>query len=171
MPQQFTNRELVVIGGSSGIGRRVPADVVAAGGSVVIVGHRQDKVEQTVAELSATGTAGGIAADLPPLVGVLDGKGRPAHHDPAPGHRAGRAPHPGQRCLPGGGVHPDPRGVHPARRGRSGPCRVQRLLADRADRYHHRRSGRHHVPALRAGQLGTGGVWDVDGGVTAGRDQ
>ena len=71
MPQQFTNRKLVVIGGSSGIGRRVPADVVAAGGSVVIVGHRQDKVEQTVAELSATGTAGGIAADLRDLAALV----------------------------------------------------------------------------------------------------
>ena len=64
MAQQFTNRKLVVIGGSSGIGRQVAADVVAADGSAVIVGRRQDKVEQTVAELSATGTAWGIAADL-----------------------------------------------------------------------------------------------------------
>jgi len=64
MTQQFTNRKLVVIGGSSGIGRQVAADVVAADGSAVIVGRRQDKVEQTVAELSATGTAWGIVADL-----------------------------------------------------------------------------------------------------------
>ena len=63
MAQQFTGRKLVVIGGSSGMGRQVAADVVAAGGSAVIVGHRQDKVEQTVAELSATGTAWGIAAE------------------------------------------------------------------------------------------------------------
>jgi NAD(P)-dependent dehydrogenase (short-subunit alcohol dehydrogenase family) len=64
MAQQFTGRKLVVIGGSSGIGRQVAADVVADGGSAVIVGHHPDKVEQTVAELSATGTAWGIAADL-----------------------------------------------------------------------------------------------------------
>ena len=64
MAQQFTGSKLVVIGGSSGIGRQVAADVVAAGASAVIVGHRPDKVEQTVAELSATGTACGIAADL-----------------------------------------------------------------------------------------------------------
>ena len=64
MAQQFTGRKLVVIGGSSGIGRQVAADVVAAGGSAVIVGHRPDKVEQAVAELSATGIAWGIAADL-----------------------------------------------------------------------------------------------------------
>jgi NAD(P)-dependent dehydrogenase (short-subunit alcohol dehydrogenase family) len=64
MAQQFTGRKLVVIGGSSGIGRQVAADVAAAGASAVIVGHRPDKVQQTVAELSATGTAWGIAADL-----------------------------------------------------------------------------------------------------------
>ena len=64
MAQQFTNRKLVVIGGSSGMGRQVAADVVAAGGSAVIVGRRQDRVEQAVAELSAAGTAWGIAADL-----------------------------------------------------------------------------------------------------------
>jgi NAD(P)-dependent dehydrogenase (short-subunit alcohol dehydrogenase family) len=64
MAQQFTGRKLVVIGGSSGMGRQVAADVVAAGGSAVIVGHHPDKVEQAVAELSATGTAWGIAADL-----------------------------------------------------------------------------------------------------------
>ena len=64
MAQQFTGRKLVVIGGSSGIGRQVAADVVAAGGSAVIVGHHPDKVEQAVAELSATGAAWGIAADL-----------------------------------------------------------------------------------------------------------
>ena len=49
MAQQFTGRKLVVIGGSSGIGRQVAAD---AGGSAVIVGRRPDKVEQTVAELA-----------------------------------------------------------------------------------------------------------------------
>ena len=64
MAQQFTGRKLVVIGGSSGIGRQVAADVVADDGSAVIIGHRPEKVEQTVAELSATGTAWGIAADL-----------------------------------------------------------------------------------------------------------
>jgi NAD(P)-dependent dehydrogenase (short-subunit alcohol dehydrogenase family) len=70
MTQEFSNRKLVVIGGSSGIGRQAAADVVAAGGSAVIVGHRRDKVEQTVADLSATGTAWGIAADLRDLAGL-----------------------------------------------------------------------------------------------------
>ena len=64
MAQQFTGRKLVVIGGSSGIGRQAAAVVVADGGSAVIIGHHPDKVEQAVAELSATGAAWGIAADL-----------------------------------------------------------------------------------------------------------
>jgi NAD(P)-dependent dehydrogenase (short-subunit alcohol dehydrogenase family) len=64
MAQQFTGRKLVVIGGSSGIGRQAAADVVADGGSAVIIGHRANRVEQAVAELSATGAAWGIAADL-----------------------------------------------------------------------------------------------------------
>jgi NAD(P)-dependent dehydrogenase (short-subunit alcohol dehydrogenase family) len=64
MAQQFTGRKLVVIGGSSGIGRQAAADVVAGGGSAVIVGHHPDKVGQAVAELSAAGTAWGITADL-----------------------------------------------------------------------------------------------------------
>jgi len=64
MAQQFTGRKLVVIGGSSGIGRQAAADVVADGGSAVIIGHHPDKVEKAVAELSATGSAWGIAADL-----------------------------------------------------------------------------------------------------------
>ena len=64
MAQQFTGRKLVVIGGSSGIGRQAAVDIVAAGGSAVIIGRHPDKVEQAVAELSATGAAWGIAADL-----------------------------------------------------------------------------------------------------------
>ena len=63
MAQQFTIRKLVVIGGSSGIGRQAAVDIVAAGGSAVIIGRHPDKVEQAVAELSATGAAWGIAAD------------------------------------------------------------------------------------------------------------
>lgn len=64
MEQRFTDRKLVVIGGGSGMGRQVAADVVAAGGSAVIVGRRHERVDRTVAELSATGKAWGIAADL-----------------------------------------------------------------------------------------------------------
>jgi NAD(P)-dependent dehydrogenase (short-subunit alcohol dehydrogenase family) len=60
----FAGQKLVVVGGSSGMGRQTAADVVAAGGSAVIIGQQPDKVADTVKELSESGTAYGITADL-----------------------------------------------------------------------------------------------------------
>ena len=60
----FAGRKLVVVGGSSGMGRQVAADVVAAGGSAVIIGQDPGKVTGTVKELSESGSAVGITADL-----------------------------------------------------------------------------------------------------------
>jgi len=60
----FTGQKLVVVGGSSGMGRQTAADVVAAGGSAVIIGQEPEKVAGTVKELSASGAAVGITADL-----------------------------------------------------------------------------------------------------------
>jgi NAD(P)-dependent dehydrogenase (short-subunit alcohol dehydrogenase family) len=60
----FAGRKLVVVGGSSGMGRQTAADVVAAGGSAVIIGQEPDQVADTVKELSKDGTAAGIVADL-----------------------------------------------------------------------------------------------------------
>jgi NAD(P)-dependent dehydrogenase (short-subunit alcohol dehydrogenase family) len=64
MTEVFQDRKLVVIGGSSGMGRQTAADVVAAGGSAVIIGRKQDKVDETVRVLGAQGKAWGITADL-----------------------------------------------------------------------------------------------------------
>jgi NAD(P)-dependent dehydrogenase (short-subunit alcohol dehydrogenase family) len=60
----FAGQKLVVVGGSSGMGRQTAADVVAAGGSAVIIGEDPGKVEDTVQELAKDGTAYGITADL-----------------------------------------------------------------------------------------------------------
>lgn len=60
----FAGQKLVVVGGSSGMGRETAADVVAAGGSAVIIGQDQDRVDDTVQTLSKEGTAYGITADL-----------------------------------------------------------------------------------------------------------
>jgi len=46
------------------MGRQTAADVVAAGGSAVIIGQEPEKVAETVKELSASGAAFGITADL-----------------------------------------------------------------------------------------------------------
>ena len=63
-PNHFAGQKLVVIGGSSGMGRQTAADVVAAGGSAVIVGEDAAKVDDTVRTLSEDGSAYGITADL-----------------------------------------------------------------------------------------------------------
>jgi NAD(P)-dependent dehydrogenase (short-subunit alcohol dehydrogenase family) len=63
-PQVFAGQKLVVVGGSSGMGRQTAADVVAAGGSAVIIGDTATKVSDTVKELSKSGKAYGITADL-----------------------------------------------------------------------------------------------------------
>lgn len=60
----FAGQKLVVVGGSSGMGRQTAADVVAAGGSAVVIGHDRAKVDETVQTLGKTGSAAGIAADL-----------------------------------------------------------------------------------------------------------
>jgi NAD(P)-dependent dehydrogenase (short-subunit alcohol dehydrogenase family) len=64
MTVDFTGHKLVVVGGSSGIGRASAANIVAGGGSVVIVGRNQMKVDETVHTLSKDGQVFGISADL-----------------------------------------------------------------------------------------------------------
>ena len=60
----FAGQKLVVVGGSSGMGRQTAEDVVAAGGSAVIIGQDPGKVDDTVQTLAKEGTACGITADL-----------------------------------------------------------------------------------------------------------
>ncbi len=60
----FAGQKLVVVGGSSGMGRETAADVVAAGGSAVIIGQDPGKVDETVQTLAEDGSAHGITADL-----------------------------------------------------------------------------------------------------------
>jgi NAD(P)-dependent dehydrogenase (short-subunit alcohol dehydrogenase family) len=60
----FAGQKLVVVGGSSGMGRQTAEDVVAAGGSAVIIGREPDRVDDTVQTLAKNGTAYGITADL-----------------------------------------------------------------------------------------------------------
>jgi NAD(P)-dependent dehydrogenase (short-subunit alcohol dehydrogenase family) len=60
----FAGQKLIVVGGSSGMGRQTAIDVVAAGGSAVVVGLDDGRVNDTAAELSRNGKGYGIAADL-----------------------------------------------------------------------------------------------------------
>jgi NAD(P)-dependent dehydrogenase (short-subunit alcohol dehydrogenase family) len=64
MSGTFEGRKLVVVGGSSGMGKETAADVVAGGGSAVIIGRDKARVDETVAELGKQGPAWGITADL-----------------------------------------------------------------------------------------------------------
>ena len=59
MTVNFAGHKLVVVGGSSGMGRDTAADVVAAGGSAVIIGQDQQRVDDTrLATLTTLAKAG-----------------------------------------------------------------------------------------------------------------
>jgi short-subunit dehydrogenase len=60
----FAGQKLVVVGGTSGMGRQTAGDVVAAGGSAVIIGRDADRVKDTVQTLAQDGSVYGITADL-----------------------------------------------------------------------------------------------------------
>jgi NAD(P)-dependent dehydrogenase (short-subunit alcohol dehydrogenase family) len=60
----FSGQKLVVVGGSSGMGRQTAADVVAAGGTAVVIGQDPAKVADTVDTVAKDGKAYGITADL-----------------------------------------------------------------------------------------------------------
>ena len=64
MKANFKDRKLVVVGGTSRIARESAADVVAGGGSAVIIGRDQAKVDETVETLSKEGPAYAITANL-----------------------------------------------------------------------------------------------------------
>jgi NAD(P)-dependent dehydrogenase (short-subunit alcohol dehydrogenase family) len=60
----FEGNKIAVIGGSSGIGLKTAEDVIAEGGSAVIIGRPGRKLDDAVAGLSRSGSAWSIAADL-----------------------------------------------------------------------------------------------------------
>ncbi|MCW2521715.1 MAG: sugar dehydrogenase [Frankiales bacterium] len=64
MAGRFEGRKLIAVGGSSGMGKENAADVVAGGGSAIIIGRDQARVDETVAELRKDGQAIGITANL-----------------------------------------------------------------------------------------------------------
>src|SRR4029079_10790847 len=72
MSGRFEGRKLIAVGVSSGMGRENAADVVAEGGSAVIVGRDKTRVDETVSELSTKGQAVGITADLDDRAQVED---------------------------------------------------------------------------------------------------
>jgi len=106
----FSGQKLIVVGGSSGMGRETAAEIVAAGGSAVIIGLEPEKVDNTVQTLAKddhrqyVGSPGHRGNSM---FGLLAGQRRLARSDPQPGHRVGPLPDPSQHRCPGHGSHAD----------------------------------------------------------------
>ena len=64
MSALFSGKKLLVVGGTSGMGFETAKQVLKNGGSVVLVGNRQDKAEQARQALMADGQVSIIIADL-----------------------------------------------------------------------------------------------------------
>lgn len=64
MTQQFEGQKLIVIGGTSGMGKSVAQLVLQGGGSAVLVGRRAEKLQAAVTELQIYGPVIGEQADI-----------------------------------------------------------------------------------------------------------
>ncbi|MFW6690672.1 SDR family NAD(P)-dependent oxidoreductase [Streptomyces sp. MAR4 CNX-425] len=64
MATDFEGKKLVVIGGASGMGLKTAENVIARGGSAVIIGRPGQKLDDATTGLSRAGDAWSIAADL-----------------------------------------------------------------------------------------------------------
>lgn len=60
----FEGKKLIVIGGSSGMGKEVARRVLQGGGSAVVIGRRKDRLDAAVEELGSLGSVLGLRADL-----------------------------------------------------------------------------------------------------------
>ncbi|MGF1677200.1 MAG: SDR family NAD(P)-dependent oxidoreductase [Rivularia sp. (in: cyanobacteria)] len=65
MNQTFAGQKLIVVGGTSGIGKSIAQLVVQGGGTVVLLGKQEDKLQMAIAQLSLLGgTVFGERADI-----------------------------------------------------------------------------------------------------------
>ncbi len=64
MAQEFAGQKIIVIGGTSGMGKAIARLVLQQGGSAVIVGSRKPKAEAAVQELKQYGKVVGFSANL-----------------------------------------------------------------------------------------------------------
>ncbi len=64
MTQEFAGQKLIVVGGSSGIGKAVAQLILERGGSAVLVGNRAEKLQAAVSELSQRGRVFGARANI-----------------------------------------------------------------------------------------------------------
>lgn len=64
MSQLFAGQKLIVVGGTSGIGKAVARAVLEQGGSAVLIGNRKAKLQAAVDELEAYGPVVGEQANI-----------------------------------------------------------------------------------------------------------
>jgi NAD(P)-dependent dehydrogenase (short-subunit alcohol dehydrogenase family) len=64
MELNFAGKKLIVIGGTSGIGKAVASLVLSNGGSAVLVGRREAKTGEAVQELGSRGEVSGWTVDI-----------------------------------------------------------------------------------------------------------
>src|SRR5258707_12988503 len=64
MAHEFQGQKLIVVGGSSGIGRAVAQLVLELGGKVVVIGRRVEKTIAATKELTSYGSVIGEPADI-----------------------------------------------------------------------------------------------------------
>src|SRR5262245_35322650 len=68
--RDFAGRKLMVVGGTSGIGKMVARLFLERGGSAVVIGRRGDRVAATVQERRHLGVVDAERADLPRVCDV-----------------------------------------------------------------------------------------------------
>ncbi len=64
MTQEFAGQKIIVVGGTSGMGKAVAQLILQQGGAAVLIGSRQPKLEEAVTELSQYGTVVGELANI-----------------------------------------------------------------------------------------------------------
>jgi NAD(P)-dependent dehydrogenase (short-subunit alcohol dehydrogenase family) len=64
MSPEFVGQKLIVIGGSSGMGKASAIQVLKGGGAVVLVGQKLDKLQAAISELQAYGSVSGERANI-----------------------------------------------------------------------------------------------------------
>ncbi|NEP32326.1 MULTISPECIES: SDR family oxidoreductase [unclassified Moorena] len=64
MTQAFAGQKIIVVGGTSGMGKAVAQLILQQGGAAVLIGSRQPKLEEAVTELSHYGTVVGELANI-----------------------------------------------------------------------------------------------------------
>ena len=64
MTQSFTGQKIIIVGGTSGMGKAVAQLILRAGGTAVIIGSRQPKLDNAVNELRKYGTVWGELGNI-----------------------------------------------------------------------------------------------------------